>query len=301
MNRDGLPASLRAAADRKAQRYQELKKLEKTGLLKPPAKALPPAEQAPARSPQSSSSSSRPLESDEDEDEDEDDSSVAESQEIELDPADLADSDDGALVDSEAETPPSVDDLPLDELEDSDLLEEVGDDDDAEDDDDMSEDGPVPEAADVQEEEQPFNPAAEAAAVRARLLSPAHAHVVYSLLADPTAQDTIRTVLMRHGHPQEVIDKISREVESDLLFALRTLEEHIMAILVSPPAVTEPGIAAALRTRAKNSRDLRHAMNYLDAFRKPVLDRSLAVAAYRGPARSAATPNALKRKLASIL
>jgi hypothetical protein len=292
MNRDGLPASLRAKADRDAQRYQELKK---TGLFAPG----PPAAAAP-RSPQSSSSSSssRPLASEEEEE----DSSIAESQEIDLDPADLADSDDGALEDSEA-APSSSDDVPLDELEGSDLEEEgAGEDDDDDDDDDDDRDAAASAEADdssgpeADEQEQP-DAAAEAAAIRTRLLSPAHLPVVYSLLADPMAQDTIRTVAMRHGHPPEVINKISREVESDLLFALRTQTEHITGIMVSPPAVTEPGLAAALRTRAKNSRDLRHAMNYLDAYRKPTVDYFRAVAAYRGPARSVATPKALKRKL----
>jgi hypothetical protein len=277
-NRDGLPASLRAKADLITQRHAELKRQIDALSASNGGAGLA----RPSSSPSSASSSF--LDSgDADDDDDKEEDSV-QSDDIVIDPNDLSGSDrmnlseeeeeedEEALSSSESEH--SVPDVDPDDDDD------VSDDDDdvSDDDDDDKKEEEEEEEMDVAQEEEVVVGAEE----KARAIgTTARAHLNASqlsalplLIDNANANDTLRTVYMRYGHPEAVVNAIGADEERDLMFALSIQREHILRIFVAPPAAGagDPNnIGAALRARAKSSRDLRHARTYMNGLCRPVI------------------------------
>jgi hypothetical protein len=135
-------------------------------------------------------------------------------------------------------------------------------------------------AAEAEADDGAVSTGAPSAMAARACLDPVNHSAMLLLLGDPTAQDTIRSVYQRLGRASDA-EKVHPDVERDLTYALRTEKEHILRILVAPPANTEGGMPQALAARAKNSRDLRRAMEYIDAFVLPTCGRLLAYAASR--------------------
>lgn len=114
-------------------------------------------------------------------------------------------------------------------------------------------------------------------AARTRLRA-SYSDVMHVMLADVSVQDTIRTFYLRRGR-RDAAEKLPADVDRDLLLAIRVCKEHILRILVAPPGASgETSIAKALVARAKNSRDLRRALDYMDAFLRPTRKRFIAYA-----------------------
>lgn len=275
-HRDALPPGMRAKAQHVTRRYRELREQQQKLWLSSSSGGLPrpgkgPTRQQPSDSLSSSSSSSSSSScSSADEDEDDDDDDSIHSDDMEIDPIDRSDykpgpmsedegDDNVALVSSDSEA--DVPDVDPDGMD----VDGDGEDEDEDEDEDGNGDEDavqVPAAA----------PAPEAD------LEGSHCPALALFIDDHAAQDTMRTVLARYGYPPEVVAAITPEIERNLAFSLRVVREHVIRILTSSPVgANGTNINMALEARAKNSRDLRHALDYKNGLRQRVRDRLLAL------------------------